>query len=346
MGERKGQNLYYPPDYDPKAGGLNKWQGTHALRERARKIHLGILIIRFEMPYNIWCDGCKNHIGMGVRYNAEKKKVGMYYSTPVYQFRMKCHLCDNHFEIKTDPQNLDYEIVSGARRQENRWDPTQNEQIVPETKEVQRKLFDDAMYKLEHGAKDTKAAEEAKPVLGRLFQRNDSVWRDDFEANSRLRAQFRTRKKELKLQEEKDNALLARSSLAVALLPESDNDRRMAQLMRLHSSKTVHEKDKERRNAILNRPVLPSTCSAKQLIGTKQSNAKLECKSLGIVKRPASSIGKPDSSSEQMEQEKRPKLVEIAPEKRAEATTTSKAGTETRPQLLLCNYGSGSSDSD
>lgn len=21
--------------------------------------------LRFEMPYNIWCDGCKNHIGMG-----------------------------------------------------------------------------------------------------------------------------------------------------------------------------------------------------------------------------------------------------------------------------------------
>lgn len=71
---------------------------------------------RFEMPYNIWCDGCKNHIGMGecegnidlfsdsnknlfiivlqhvgfffcsgVRYNAEKKKVGMYYTTPIYR---------------------------------------------------------------------------------------------------------------------------------------------------------------------------------------------------------------------------------------------------------------------
>lgn len=103
MGERKGQNHYYPPDYDPKVGGLNKFLGTHALRERARKLHLGILIIRFEMPYNIWCEGCKNHIGMGVRYNAEKTKIGMYYTTPVYQFRMKCHLCDNHFEIKTDP---------------------------------------------------------------------------------------------------------------------------------------------------------------------------------------------------------------------------------------------------
>ena len=41
---------------------------------------------------------------VGVRYNAEKKKVGNYYTTPIYRFRMKCHLCDNHFEIETDPK--------------------------------------------------------------------------------------------------------------------------------------------------------------------------------------------------------------------------------------------------
>ena len=41
---------------------------------------------------------------LGVRYNAEKKKVGNYYTTPIYRFRMKCHLCDNHFEIETDPK--------------------------------------------------------------------------------------------------------------------------------------------------------------------------------------------------------------------------------------------------
>ena len=103
MGERKGVNKYYPPDYDPKVGGLNKYHGTHALRERARKLDKGILIIRFELPFNIWCDQCNHHIGMGVRYNADKSKIGMYYSTPVYQFRMKCHLCDNYFVIKTDP---------------------------------------------------------------------------------------------------------------------------------------------------------------------------------------------------------------------------------------------------
>lgn len=56
------------------------------------------------MPFNIWCLGCNNHIGMGVRYNAEKKKIGMYYTTPLYEFRMKCHLCDNYFVIRTDPE--------------------------------------------------------------------------------------------------------------------------------------------------------------------------------------------------------------------------------------------------
>ena len=134
MGERKGVNKWYPPDYDPTKGGLNKWQGTHALRERAKKIHLGILIIRFEMPYNIWCEGCGIHIGMGVRYNSEKRKVGMYYTTPIYQFRMKCHLCPNHIEIKTDPGNLDYVIVSGARRQEKRFEATENGTVVPDEK--------------------------------------------------------------------------------------------------------------------------------------------------------------------------------------------------------------------
>jgi len=29
-------------------------------------------------------------------------------------------------------QNHDYVIISGARRKEQRWDPHQNEQIVPE----------------------------------------------------------------------------------------------------------------------------------------------------------------------------------------------------------------------
>ncbi|XP_034232977.1 coiled-coil domain-containing protein 130 homolog [Thrips palmi] len=259
MGERKGQNHYYPPDYDPRKGSLNAFLGTHALRERARKIHMGILIIRFEMPYNIWCDGCKNHIGMGVRYNAEKKKIGMYYTTPVYQFRMKCHLCDNHFEIKTDPGNLDYVIVSGARRQENRWDPTQNEQVVPEDKDTQKRLFDDSMYKLEHGNKDESTAKRVAPVLGRLMNRNEEAWKDDFAANAALRSKFRAKKKELMKQEQKDALLLRKSSLSINLLPENEEDIRLASLLALAPSKTMVENQETVRENIMKRPALPSS---------------------------------------------------------------------------------------
>ncbi|XP_049872761.1 coiled-coil domain-containing protein 130 homolog [Pectinophora gossypiella] len=259
MGERKGQNLYYPPDYDPKVGGINKFLGTHALRERARKLHMGILIIRFEMPYNIWCEGCNNHIGMGVRYNAEKTKIGMYYSTPVYQFRMKCHLCDNHFEIKTDPGNLDYVIVSGARRQENRWDPTENGQIVPETKETQKRLFDDAMFQLEHKTGDEDAAKQDKPRLGKLVGRNENVWKDDYEANCSLRRNFRKRRKELEEAHVNDSLLLAKSSLDIDLLPESEDDRNMASLLSLRPSRSIEEKQNHTRSKILNSPALPSS---------------------------------------------------------------------------------------
>ncbi|PPQ91028.1 hypothetical protein CVT25_013953 [Psilocybe cyanescens] len=122
----QGFNKYYPPDYDPSQGSLNKVRGKHALGDRARKIDQGILITRFELPFNIWCGTCNNHIGMGVRYNAEKKKIGAYYSTPIFSFRCKCHLCDGWFEIQTDPKNTRYVVTSGARQKDEEWNPEEN----------------------------------------------------------------------------------------------------------------------------------------------------------------------------------------------------------------------------
>ncbi|KAF2351776.1 CWC16 protein [Trinorchestia longiramus] len=245
-GERKGVNKYYPPDYDPNKGGLNKFLGTHALRERARKLHLGILIIRFEMPYNIWCDGCENHIGTGVRYNAEKKKVGMYYTTPIYQFRMKCHLCDNHFEIRTDPANLDYEIISGARRQERRWDPSENDQVAPEDKAVGRKMAADAMFKLEHSAADKTKAGALDSVMKDLEDLQESRWADDFSANQALRQKFRASEKVLQAQQLQD----ARHNLNVPLLPPSADDARQASLLAITRNKKTEASPSEKRQLL------------------------------------------------------------------------------------------------
>lgn len=262
MGERKGVNKWYPPDYDPSKGGLNKWQGTHALRERAKKIHMGIIIIRFEMPYNIWCEGCGKHIGMGVRYNSEKKKVGMYYTTPVYQFRMKCHLCDNHFEIKTDPANLDYVIVSGARRQEKRFEASENGTVVPDEKATINKLATDAMFKLEHGEKDTSKAKDAKPRIGKMIEIQDRV-KDDYMANRLLRDKMREPRKKAKVQALKDQVLLKKHSLDMNLLPETEADVKMASLLRLNSSTSSEEKVVKMRGEIAEDSIFSSPSTSK-----------------------------------------------------------------------------------
>merc|ERR1719422_2648145 len=173
------------------------------------------------MPYNIWCEGCNKHIGMGVRYNAEKTKLGMYYTTPIYQFRMKCHLCPNKITIKTDPGNMDYIITEGARRVEQRWDPSTNGQIVPDDKSIGRKLADDAMFKLEHDKKDKDKSTDAAPRISQLSQIQDRV-KDDWLANKMLRDQFRAKKKEKKEKLMKDKEILSKSGLEMDLVEEEE----------------------------------------------------------------------------------------------------------------------------
>ncbi|KAM4749814.1 putative splicing factor YJU2B [Anableps anableps] len=253
MGERKGTNKYYPPDFDPaKHGSLNGYHKTHALRERARKLSQGILIIRFEMPYNIWCDGCKNHIGMGVRYNAEKKKVGNYYTTPIYRFRMKCHLCVNYIEMQTDPATCDYVIVSGARRKEERWDMAENEQILTTERTEKEKLETDAMYKLDHGGKDKEKLTKALPSLSEI-QDYQAGWKDDFQLNSSLRRKFRVEKKVLAEQEEKDNAVKMRANLSIPLLPEKEEDKKLAGLLTYQTPDSYEDKQHIKRKEIASR---------------------------------------------------------------------------------------------
>ncbi|XP_027873013.1 putative splicing factor YJU2B [Xiphophorus couchianus] len=253
MGERKGTNKYYPPDFNPaKHGSLNGYHKTHALRERARKLSQGILIIRFEMPYNIWCDGCKNHIGMGVRYNAEKKKVGNYYTTPIYRFRMKCHLCINYIEMQTDPATCDYLIVSGARRKEERWDMAENEQILTTEREEKEKLETDAMYKLDHGGKDKEKLTKALPSLSEI-QDYQAGWKDDFQLNSSLRRKFRVEKKVLAEQEEKDNAVKMRANLSIPLLPEKEEDKKLAGLLTYQTPDSYDDKRHSKRKEIASR---------------------------------------------------------------------------------------------
>ncbi|KHN87037.1 Coiled-coil domain-containing protein -like protein [Toxocara canis] len=295
MGERKGQNFYYPPDFDyKKHRSLNAYHGTHALRERAAKIKQGILIIRFEMPFNIWCLGCNNHIGMGVRYNAEKKKVGMYYTTPVYEFRMKCHLCDNYFVIRTDPEHFDYELVEGCRRQEKRYDPSTIAQLGAVDRTFNRQLESDKMFKVEHKEKDETKGAEAGNQVEKLEWIQERM-RDDFAANQALRRNFRREKQELKDQRVMDEGLQKRTSLDLKLLPESDEDKKLAAIITRYKNVTSFEEQQaEIRSSISGRPFFESSTSSNELKRNPKKALSLKIRQ----KRLCSAFDGPSTSSD------------------------------------------------
>lgn len=73
----------------------------------------------FEVPFNIWCDKCGEHIAKGERFNAEKKAIGNYHSTKILQFSMTHH-CGCTICIQTDPKNAEYIVVEGARKKVGR----------------------------------------------------------------------------------------------------------------------------------------------------------------------------------------------------------------------------------
>jgi len=253
MAERKATNKYYPPDWDPSKGSINKYVGQHPYRDRARKLDQGILIVRFELPYNILCEGCNNYITQGNRYNAEKKKIGMYYSTPIFSFRMKCHLCSNWIEIHTDPKNTEYVIVSGARRKIEEWDAKENGSIALTDEKEKEKLETNAFYKLENDITNKSKAEESVPLLTKLQNLNDRQWKDPYTSSYIIRKKFRERKKLEKQKDEEDQKFKDKHLLSIDLLPETEDDEEKARQAfkedMNYSTNKVQQRKQEIRNS-------------------------------------------------------------------------------------------------
>ncbi|KAK1153714.1 coiled-coil domain-containing protein 130 [Acipenser oxyrinchus oxyrinchus] len=294
MGERKGVNKYYPPDFDPaKHGSLNGYRKSHPLRERARKLSQGILIIRFEMPYNIWCDGCKNHIGMGEQLSCEHS-TAHYYTTPIYRFRMKCHLCVNYIEMQTDPASCDYVIVSGAQRKEERWDMKDNEQILTTEHSEKEKLETNPMFKLEHGSQDRGKLQRALPSLSHI-QEKQEAWRDDFQLNSALRRKFRDEKKVIKEESERDGALLSKACLSIPLVKETEDDKRLASLLTLHSADSYEDRQRLKRREISARSWFPSPVADRASDTLKRLGLTLSSTSTPSLGSPSCSTALPVS---------------------------------------------------
>ena len=224
---------YVPPDQEGVLS-FNQASGkNHALGSRARNIGQGILTVRFEMPFPIWCTTCPKPtiIGQGVRFNAEKKKAGSYLSTPIYSFRMKHIACGGTIEIKTDPKNTAYVVTEGAKKRDTGEGKLREGEIVInlKTEEEKQRLENDPFAKLEDKVGDKRLAATEKARIEELYRANEQNWDDPGEANRRLRRTFRAERKIRHRKAEATEALQDRMGLDIELLEETDVDRRKAQ---------------------------------------------------------------------------------------------------------------------
>eukprot|EP00850_Spirogloea_muscicola_P021391 SM000247S08280 [mRNA] locus=s247:183967:186607:+ [translate_table: standard] len=285
----RADNFYYPPEWTPDKGGLNKFQGQHPLRERAKKIGEGILVIRFETPFNIWCGGCRSMIAKGVRFNAEKKQVGNYYSTKIWSFKMRAPCCGQEIEIRTNPQKCEYEVTSGAERKQEDFDPDDAETMVlPDTQEKEK--LSDPLYRLEHGGEDKRRAKEAEPLLTRLQKVTDVRHADPYSLNKELRAQLRAQKRRV-VEEEAD---ARRRGLGIRLLPESPDDLQAASHAKF---RTKFERNLRNKRAMIRAssifsPTTPSSSRSKEDASTPSIPPSQTPAPLSERKRSADGAGK------------------------------------------------------
>ena len=215
---------YVPPEHEGVISA-NKLAGKHALGSRARKASSGILTVRFEMPFPIWCSTCPKPtiIGQGVRFNAEKKKVGNYYSTPVFSFRMKHAVCGGWIEIRTDPKNTAYVVTEGAKKRDLGEDKIEDgdEFLAPEERERRK---EDAFAALEGKVVDGQRAKEQATRLEELKLVSERDWSDTYEVNRKIRRGFRAERKAREREQGVAEELQDRYGLELELLPNREED--------------------------------------------------------------------------------------------------------------------------
>lgn len=221
---------YYPPS----ATDQPAFNSAGNLRLTQRKLPDGAQTVRFEMPFHVWCETCPQPtiVPQGVRFNAEKRKVGMYHTTPVWAFRMRHTACGGAIEIRTDPARSEYVVAEGGKRRDYGEDKSnlfEGGEILTEEERERRR--NDAFAALEGKVEDKAKAEKDRDRLDELKDVSERGWSDPYEASRRLRKSFRMDRKARQKAAGQREEIVERYGLSMRLLDESDADRARAKLV-------------------------------------------------------------------------------------------------------------------
>ncbi|CAJ2644220.1 splicing factor YJU2-like [Trifolium pratense] len=195
MGERKVLNKYYPPDFDP------------AKLPRVRRPKNQQMNIRMMLPMSIRCNTCGNYIYKGTKFNSRKEDVigEKYLGIQIFRFYFKCTRCSAELTMKTDPQNSDYVVESGASRNFEPW-RAEDEETDEMKKKREAEEMGDAMKSLENRTLDSKREMDILAALDEMKSmksRHATVSVDEM-----LAALQRTAEDKEKRLEEEDEALI------------------------------------------------------------------------------------------------------------------------------------------
>ncbi len=118
MGERKVLNKYIPSDFDPSL--VPKFKNTAAGRNKKSG-----LSVRMMIPFSMQCLTCGSFMYRGRKFNSKKEDVqgekAKYLGIQRYRFYIKCTQCARSITFLTDPENGDYEMEDGAKRNFESW---------------------------------------------------------------------------------------------------------------------------------------------------------------------------------------------------------------------------------
>ncbi|OVA07006.1 CWC16 protein [Macleaya cordata] len=145
MGERKVLNKYYPPDFDPSKLPRRRQPKNQQIK------------VRMMLPMSIRCNTCGNYIYKGTKFNSRKEDVigETYLGIQIFRFYFKCTKCSAELTMKTDPQNSDYVVESGATRNFEPW-RAEDEEADKEQRKRDAEEMGDAMKSLENRTLDSK----------------------------------------------------------------------------------------------------------------------------------------------------------------------------------------------
>lgn len=240
--------LYTPTDYDGnKHRSVDAYHGRHELQWQGARAHEGIIIVRFELMFKVVCAGCERYISMGNRYDADKKIIGKYHSTPVYKFTMNCHICLCKWEIRTDPETLDYVCMSGCRRKEENWDTRDVNGLTTIDSEVKKKLLGDKMYNKEYKSDDKRKAAVRADEL-RFVEVSRKIRKYDYDLNRELRVQAKARREKEQAKEKEKMDFKKSKGVAtdeLILLSSDDEDTERARQLLSKSSEKRKKLDEK-----------------------------------------------------------------------------------------------------